>query len=104
MIAIEEENAKLDEIKLDSLEGKCEGQLNNQKIELIAVYQSEQNKCNKYRCITLTTTGPCLGVLFSLLANCLLLFCSDLAVLMFTMLLARIKDLIKIRHMVHGDI
>ena len=46
------------------------------------------NKCNRYRCITKTTTWPLSLGPFRLLANCFLLFCSYLAVLILTMLLA----------------
>ena len=49
------------------------------------------NKCNTYRCITQTTTWPLSWWPLRLLANCFLLFCSDLAELIFTMLLDDIK-------------
>ena len=42
------------------------------------------------------------GDLFRLLANCFLLFCSDLAVLIFPTVLLISKDLIKSQHCVHG--
>ena len=49
------------------------------------------NKCNKYRCITQTTTWPLSWGPFSSARKLLLLFCSDLAVLIFTMLLVVIQ-------------
>ena len=53
----------------------------------------EVNKCNKQRCITQATIWPWSWGPFRLLANCFLLFCSDLAVLIFLTLLADIHNL-----------